>query len=222
VASVNTSSIREEIAKVEQEIERLSRAGKVSDETRMLFNTLLMIANMLVAIFIEKSTRKNSKNSSLPPSQIGTDESAKPARGQSKRRSEKDEPFDNSRAVETCDTDEVTRCDHCCENLSKVSVMDVERRTRIDIIFEKRIEHIDAQIKRCPLCQQITKAAFPSNLAGPVQYGPGIKAYVLNLLITQMVSLSRIQKLLKTLIGRAISEATLVKYIPQLHQALEA
>ena len=56
---------------------------------------------------------------------------------------------------------------------------------------------------------------------GPLQYGPGIKAYALNLLIAQMVSLKRVQQSIQTLIGQLISEATLLKYVLQLHQALE-
>ncbi|NND90315.1 MAG: transposase, partial [Granulosicoccus sp.] len=222
MASVNTSSIREEIAQVEQEIARLSAAGKVSDESRMLFNTLLMIVNMLVAIFLEKSTRKTNKNSSIPSSQTEEDQSATSSRSNKKGLLQNDEPFENSRTVETREVAKVIRCNHCCENLSKVTVTGYERRTRIDIVFEKRIEHVDAEIKCCPSCHQITKGEFASDLSGPVQYGLGIKAYVLNLLITQMVSLSRVQKLLKTLIGRAISEAVLLKYILQLHQALDA
>ncbi len=77
MATVNTASVREEIARVEQEIARLSETGKVSDESRMLFNTLLMIVNMLVAIFMERSTKKNSKNPSIPPSQTTEDQSSK-------------------------------------------------------------------------------------------------------------------------------------------------
>ena len=102
-----------------------------------------------------------------------------------------------------------------------MSVSDYERRTCVDIVFEKRVEHVDAEIKHCPCCHHVTKGQFPSDLAGPVQCGLGIKAYILNLLITQMVSLNRVQKLLKTLIGRAISEAVMHKYILQLHVALE-
>jgi transposase len=40
--------------------------------------------------------------------------------------------------------------------------------------------------------------------------------------IAQMVSLNRIQKSIKTLIGRMISEATILKYVTQLYLALEA
>ena len=59
-------------------------------------------------------------------------------------------------------------------------------------------------------------------MAGPLQYGPGIKAYVLNLLLAQMLSLKRVQQSLHTLIDRLISEATILQYVMQLHQALAA
>ena len=197
MATVNTASVREEIARVEQEIARLSETGKVSDESRMLFNALLMIVNMLVAIFMESSTKKTSKNSSIPPSQTTEDQSSKTSVSNKKGPAQNDELFDDSRTVETETVARVNRCSACGENLSKVSVTDYERRTRIDIVFEKCVEHVDAEIKHCPCCHHVTKGQFPSNLAGPVQYGLGSKAYILNLLITQMVSLNRVQKLLK-------------------------
>ncbi|EQD40092.1 Transposase, partial [mine drainage metagenome] len=52
-------------------------------------------------------------------------------------------------------------------------------------------------------------------------YGSGIRAYALNLLIAQMLSLKRVQPSIQTLIGRAISEATILQYALQLHRALE-
>jgi transposase len=108
------------------------------------------------------------------------------------------------------------------EDLSDTACHGHERRTLIDVIFEKVVNHVDAQIKQCPYCEQQTKARFPTNLSGPLQHGPGIKAFVLNLLIAQMVSLNRIQKSIITLIGQAISEATILKYVMQLHEALAA
>ena len=79
---------------------------------------------------------------------------------------------------------------------------------------------MDAEIKQCPRCQTQTKGSFPGDMSGPLQYGPGIKAYVLNLLIAQMLSLKRIQHSIMTLIGQAISEATILRYVMQLHHAL--
>lgn len=221
MASVNTTSVREEIARIEQDLTRLGDQGKLSEESSVLIRSLLMIVNLLVAVFMEKNTRKTGKNSSIPSSQTGEDKSASTSPSNGKGLAENNEQFDNSRSVETKELAAVNRCSECGENLSKVSVIDHERRTRIDIVFEKRIEHVDAQIKRCPCCDHLNKGQFPVDMHGPVQYGLGIKAYILNLLITQMVSLNRVQKLLKTLIGRAISEAVMLKYILQLHHALE-
>ena len=66
-----------------------------------------------------------------------------------------------------------------------------------------------------------TKGEFPSDLAGPLQYGNGIKAYVVQLLVTQMLSLNRTVKMLAALIGQTLSEATLLSFIMRLHIALE-
>ena len=65
-----------------------------------------------------------------------------------------------------------------------------------------------------------TRARFPHQMPGPLQYGHGIKAYVVHLLVAQMLSLKRAAQSVHTLIGQAISEATLLNYILQLHHAL--
>ncbi|HEX2549681.1 MAG TPA: hypothetical protein VHM20_07620, partial [Gammaproteobacteria bacterium] len=46
-----------------------------------------------------------------------------------------------------------------------------------------------------------------------LQYGNGIKATVINFLIAQMISLNRAQKLIKSMIGKVIAEATLLKFL---------
>ncbi len=118
-------------------------------------------------------------------------------------------------------TARVRFCEHCAEDLGEVPCRGHERRTSIDIVFEKVLTHVDAEIKRCPHCRTQTRAPFPAAFSGPLQYGPGIKAYILNLLIAQMLSLKRVQQSLQTLVGLVISEATILKYVMQLHQALE-
>jgi transposase len=44
----------------------------------------------------------------------------------------------------------------CGTNLEQVACTH-ERRTKIDIVFEKVVEHIDAEIKQCPACQRTVK-----------------------------------------------------------------
>jgi len=127
----------------------------------------------------------------------------------------------NTRTVATIERSEVSFCEHCGEELRKVRCRHHERRTWIDIVFEKVVTHVDAEIKRCPQCRERTRAPFPEVFAGPLQYGPGIKAYALNLLLARMLSLKRVQQSIRTLIGLLISEATILKYVLQLHRALE-
>ncbi|PIE59107.1 MAG: hypothetical protein CSA32_05720 [Desulfobulbus propionicus] len=51
------------------------------------------------------------------------------------------------------------------------------------------------------------KGCFPEDMQGPLQYGPGLKGYVVNLLVARMVSLKRVQQKVRTLVGKALSEA---------------
>ncbi|WP_419600866.1 hypothetical protein, partial [Thiolapillus sp.] len=64
---------------------------------------------------------------------------------------------DNTRTVETVHASPVSQCETCGEDLSKMPCQGVERRTRIDIIFEKVVTHVDAEIKQCPQCRTRNK-----------------------------------------------------------------
>lgn len=112
-------------------------------------------------------------------------------------------------------------CNVCGEDLTDVPCVHVERRTKIDIVFEKVVEHVDAEIKQCPTCEATVKGRFPADLHGPLQYGDGLKAFVINLLVCQMVALNRVQKLATSMLEVVIAEATLLKFVLRLHQALE-
>ena len=96
-----------------------------------------------------------------------------------------------------------------------------ERRTRIDIVFEKTIEHFDAEIKQCPECHEITKAEFPQDIHGKLQYGNGLKAFIIHLIISQMVAVNRVKKMIVAMIGKKLSEATILSFVLRLHLALE-
>ena len=214
-------SFREELEHLKLEFSRLSSANKVPPECVVLFKAMFMLFEVLAVVFLEKKTKKDSKNSSIPSSQTVKDESSTKAGTQSKGKEESSETFSNSRKKETIKVSKVSFCDTCGEDLRETSCDDSERRTKVDIVFEKVISHVDAEIKTCPNCTATNKGCFPSDMSGPLQYGNGVKAYVLNLLIAQMLSLNRIQKSVTTLIGQKISEASILKYVLQLSLALE-
>ena len=221
MASVNRQSLREEFTALQERFGQLSADGKVGAESGALIEALLMLLKLLMAIFLEKTTPKTSANSSKPSSQTPKDESALgPAGPHTKGRAYDPSRSGNTRTVEYTQISPVSFCETCGEDLRAVRPHGHERRTQIDIVFEKVLTHVDAEIKSCPHCEGETRGAFPEAFAGPVQYGAGIKAYVLNLVIAQMIALKRAQQSIQSLIGLMISEATILKYVLQLHQAL--
>lgn len=218
--SVNKQSLRQEFDQLRMRFDNLSTEGKISPEASALIQAMVMLFELLIAVFMEKNTRKNNRNSSIPSSQTEKDTTAVTGTN-GKGKKQNDALSGNTRTVETTQVAKVKDCEFCGEALDDIPVTSHERRTKIDIIFEKVVNHVDAEIKICPHCDMPNKGRFPEDLPGPLQYGPGIKGYVVNLLIAQMVSLKRVQLMIQTLIGQILSEATILKYVIQLHLALE-
>lgn len=222
MASIDKTSVRDEVGRLKADFDALCGEGKVSGEIRVLMNSMLMIIELMLSIFLERKTKKDSTNSSKPPSQTEKDESALTHQGSNgKGKKENGHMAGNTRVNQTVTLAEVRLCDVCGEDLSEAPCSHHERRTKIDIVFEKVVEHVDAQIKQCPTCDSIIKGRFPPDMPGPLQYGNGLKAFVINLLVCQMVALGRVQKLVNSMVGSLISEASLLKFVLRLHQALE-
>ena len=217
--SVNKESLREEFEQLKVKFGNLSNEGNITPEATALFQAMIMLFELLIAVFMEKKTRKNNRNSGIPSSQTGKDSTSTGTNGKGKKHN--GALSGNTRTVETTQVAKVKDCQFCGESLDEVSATEHERRTKVDIIFEKVVSHVDAEIKVCPRCKMQNKGRFPEDMPGPLQYGPGIKGYVVNLLVAQMISLKRVQQLIQTLIGQIISEATILKYVIQLYHALE-
>jgi transposase len=223
MASINTSSVREELDRLKSEFKRVSSEHRISDEIALLMSSMLTLLELICAIFLEKSTTKNSRNSSKPSSQTDKDETALEQPGsKAKGKTERRQSAYNTRTIETTTVATVNSCTICGEDLTGITCHQHERRTKIDIIFEKTVEHVEAQVKNCPTCCAEVKGAFPADMPGPLQYGNGLKAYVINMLVCQMVALNRVQKAISAMMDQVISEATLLKYVLRLHEALDA
>lgn len=221
MASLNKLSVREELERLKNEFVRLSDENALSSESRMLMQSMLTLLELICAIFLEKQTTKNNKNSSIPSSQTDKDESALELKGsKGKGKKEGDQTADNYRTTETVSISEARYCGDCGEDLADTPCQRHERRTRIDIRFEKVVDHVDAEVKTCPTCASTVKGTFPTDMPGSLQYGNGLKAYVINLLVCQMIALNRVQKAVKVMIGQTLSEATLLKFVMRLHEAL--
>lgn len=221
MGTVNKQSVREEVDRLEAEFSRLAESKKIPDDTRVLISSLLVLVKLLISIFLEKKTKKTSGNSSIPPSQTEKDETSPSNTGTNgKGKNESNNVASNTRTIVSTTIAEVNKCDVCGHDLTDTPCEHHDRRTKIDIVFEKTVAHIDAEVKTCANCESTVKGKFPDDMPGPLQYGNGLKAFIINLLVAQMVSLNRTQKMIKSLIDQVISESTLLKFIWRLHEAL--
>ena len=222
MAIADKNTVRNEVAKLKADFSQLCNDGKVTGEVKLLMNSMMMIIELILTIFLERSIKKHGKNSSIPSSQTEKDDTALSQSGKhGKGKLENRKMAGNTRVHESVTVTPATFCTVCGEDLSSVTCTHHERRTKIDIVFEKVVKHVDAEVKNCPNCQATAKGEFPSDMHGPLQYGDGLKAFIINLLVGQMVALNRVQKLLTSMMGAVISEATFLKYVWRLHQALE-
>ena len=68
MATVNKASLRAEFDALKARFESLCAAGKMPSESRALVDALLMLFELLMAVFMEKHTPKSPAHSSLPAS----------------------------------------------------------------------------------------------------------------------------------------------------------
>ena len=104
---------------------------------------------------MEKHTPKSPANSGLPPSQSPNDATARSRPGaKGKGPSYNEARCANTRTREHVRVLGVDSCARCGEDLTDTACIGHQRRTLVDIVFEKVVRHADAEIKHCPRCHQ--------------------------------------------------------------------
>jgi len=221
VATVNKASLRSEFDALKARFEALGGSGEMGPEAQALVEALLMLFQLLMAVFMERGAPKGSRNSGLPSSQTELDETARRRPG-AKGKGPKDRAGGDgpSRLVVETRKAPATECRACGRGLEGVSPTGHERRVLVDIVFETRELTVEAEVKTCPRCRAETRGDFPGDMPGPLQYGQGIVAFATHLMAAQMVPLKRSAQTLKAMTGRAVAEATLLAWLMRLHRAL--
>ena len=69
MANLDKTSVRNEVEKLKTDFEQLRRNGKVTVEVQAIMSSMLIMIELILTIFLERTTKKNSDNSSIPPSQ---------------------------------------------------------------------------------------------------------------------------------------------------------
>ena len=78
MAKIDKLTVRNEVGRLKADFEQLCAEGKINNEIKILMNSMFMIIELMLSIFLEKVTKKNNRNSSIPSSQTDKDESALP------------------------------------------------------------------------------------------------------------------------------------------------
>lgn len=170
----------------------------------------------------ELTHKKNSRNSSAPPSSDGY---AKPA-PKSQRKSAGAKPGGQSGHKGSSmklmkEPDEVREHypDMCagCPNRGICHARIAERRYETDIVVESRLVEHRQMVCCCPMRdnKEIT-GAFPDNITGTKQYGYNLKAFATALSTVGMVSIDRIHQLLSSVFQVSVSTGAIQNWVKQL------
>jgi transposase len=110
----------------------------------------------------------------------------------------------------------------CGEALSQEPALDFERRQVLDLppLTLECTEH-RAEIKECPCCHTLVRAAFPEGVNAPVQYGKNFRSLLAYFYDAQLGASLRIRQMCEEMFGYAVSEATLQSARQEQYQALE-
>jgi transposase len=169
---------------------------------------------------------QNSSNSSRPPSTDRERPKPKSLRQKSGRKPG-GQPGHPGRTLPFCDQPQHTEIHpllecSCGEDLSSVPALDFERRQVFDLPPLKLTctEH-RAEIKECPCCHQLSRAAFPPDLQAPVQYGKNFRSLLAYFYDAQLGASLRIRQMCEEMFGYAVSEGTLQSARQEQYHALE-
>jgi transposase len=166
---------------------------------------------------LERRLGLNSRNSSKPPSSDGL---AKPPprslRKGSGRRPGKQPGSDGQTLRQVGVPDEIVthgpgrvtgRCDGCGGGLAWALLGWVTARRQVFDLPEVRVRVVEHRLVscRCPGCGTVSAAAGPAGVCAPVQYGSGVAAVVVYLLVRQHLPVARVAEVCADLLGMSVS-----------------
>lgn len=176
---------------------------------------------------LEQQLRKNSRNSSKPPSSDGP---AKPNPKSLRKRTgkksggQKGHEGHTLQRVEHPDQSTVLPVNVCsCHtDLSQISPVGYDVRQTFELPEPKLdVLEFKAEIKICPDCGAQVKAIFPDSVKAPVQYGERFRALLVYLHHQQLLPVNRINQMMQDLYNAPVCEATILDVAKRTHGNLE-
>jgi transposase len=176
---------------------------------------------------LETRLSKDSSNSSKPPSSDGLKRKPKSLRKQSGKKPGGQQGHTGKGLAQVSNPDTIVThtpasCTRCGSNLNDVQGSCAEQRQVFDIpqpkinVTEHRVEE-----KKCPCCGEITRASFPDNVKGPVQYGDRIRALIAYFSHEHFIPVDRVCAIIEDVFGVSLSPGTCANVDEQLFINLE-
>ena len=176
---------------------------------------------------LEDQGKKDSHNSSKPPSSDGFKKRPKSLRKKSKRSSggQKGHPGSTLSWSETVDDivmHEVMECQCCGASLEEVAVASWDLR-QVHDLPPLRLEVCEhrAEVKCCPHCGVENRGVFPAQVNSMVQYGNGVQGLMVYLMEAQLLPSQRVCEFLREVFGCEASEGTLYNTRKRCFEQLE-
>ena len=204
-----------EVFDVEQELQKLRAVLSTMAEQLRIQNELLaakdaQIAALtekiaeLTAILDEKNHKKNSGNSSTPPSSDRFDKPAPKSLREKSGRKPGGQPGHKGKGMKlNREPDEVVpHIPEKCQGCPKAYLCTMkccETRYEYEAVVQTKLIAHKLMKCTCPLSGQSMKGTFPANITGTKQYGSGVAALATSLFTVGYMSVDRIQKLLNSL-----------------------
>ena len=188
----------------------------ISSSMRSVFNLLLIVVSLLYA-----KKFKNSRNSSVPPSQDPNRKKKDNSKGKKKSGGQKGhlgstlERVDNPDEVITLSIDRRT-----LPKGHDYTKMEPERRQVKDFEVHVKVTEYQAEV----LIDETGKrfvAEFPHNVTQAIQYGSNVKANAVYMNCFQMSSLDRIQDNFSDQLNIELSQGSIYNFSSQASMALE-
>ena len=204
-----------EVFDMEQELQKLRAVLSTMAEQLRIQNELLaakdaQIAALtekiaeLTAILNEKNHKKNSGNSSTPPSNDRFDKPAPKSLREKSGRKPGGQPGHKGKGMKlNREPDEVVpHIPEKCQGCPKACLCTMkccETRYEYEAVVQTKLIAHKLMKCTCPLSGQSMKGTFPANITGTKQYGSGVAALATSLFTVGYMSVDRIQKLLNSL-----------------------
>jgi transposase len=185
--------------------------NRLQEQERLIKQLLARIEEL------ENNQKKDSRNSSKPPSSdIGKIKRTQSLRKSSRKKPGGQQGHEGSHLEMRADPDRVERhqvsaCMCCGKGLAKVGASSYEARQVHDIPPVRMIvtEH-RSEIKTCPGCGTINQGVFPEGVSQRVQYGPEVQKPAVYFTNYQLLPIKRTAEMFEDLFGHRVSEGWLV------------